>query len=122
MVHPAYSQAWKNFDLIHGDFARDSSNIRLSLSTDGFTPFGIGGPSYSCWHVFITPYNLPLSMITQPQYTFLTLLISGPEHPVKKIDVFLHALIDELKSLWSERVHTFDSFYKENFQMRVSMM
>jgi Transposase family tnp2 len=90
--------------LIHGDFGRDSRNIRLGLSTNGFTPFGIDGPSYSCWFVFITPYNLPSSMITQPQYTFLTLLIPGPEYPGKKIEVFLQPLIDELKSLWSDGV------------------
>jgi Transposase family tnp2 len=87
MVHPADSQAWKYFDLIHSDFACDSRNIRLGLSTDRFTLFEIGGLSYSCWPVFITPYNLSPSLITQPQYTFLTLLIPGPEHPGKKIEI-----------------------------------
>lgn len=36
--HPADGQAWKEFDLKHQDFARDTRNIRLGLSSDGF-PF-----------------------------------------------------------------------------------
>lgn len=59
MVHPANAPAWIEFDLCHPEFARDPRNIRLGLSSDGFTPFGIGSLAYSMWPVFIFPYNLP---------------------------------------------------------------
>ena len=40
MNHPSDAIAWKHFDDIHPDFAFDSRNARLGLSTDGFQPFG----------------------------------------------------------------------------------
>ena len=37
--HPADGLAWKNFDRVHPDFAQDCRNVRLCLSSDGFSPF-----------------------------------------------------------------------------------
>ncbi|KAF3624661.1 hypothetical protein FXO38_30143 [Capsicum annuum] len=37
--HPAYVQAWKDFDHLYPDFYRDHRNVRLGLSSDGFNPF-----------------------------------------------------------------------------------
>ncbi|KAL3628313.1 hypothetical protein CASFOL_027359 [Castilleja foliolosa] len=34
MNHP--SEAWKHFDQIHSDFARETRNVRLDLCTNGF--------------------------------------------------------------------------------------
>ncbi|XP_049387467.1 uncharacterized protein LOC125851762 [Solanum stenotomum] len=37
--HAADGEAWKKFDSLHEDFARDPRNVRLGLSSDGFNPF-----------------------------------------------------------------------------------
>lgn len=106
----ADGEAWKKFDEKHKDFAADARNDRLGLSTDRFTPYNFSGPPYSCWPVFVAPYNLPPGLVMKDEYTFLTLVIPGPKNPGRDIDVFLQPLIDELKELWSEGIETFDSF------------
>ena len=40
MSHCSDSEAWKHFNQTHPDFATESRNVRLGLSTDGFNPFG----------------------------------------------------------------------------------
>ena len=39
---------------------------------------------------------------------FLTLVIPGPRHLGRSIDVYLRPLVDKLKFLWSDGIHTFD--------------
>jgi hypothetical protein len=38
MMHPSDGDAWKALDRFDPDFPRDDRNVRLGLSTDGFTP------------------------------------------------------------------------------------
>lgn len=57
--HPADSPAWKHFDCMHPEFAKDSRNIRLALASDGFNPFRSMNCSYSIWPVVLIPLNLP---------------------------------------------------------------
>ncbi|GKV13406.1 hypothetical protein SLEP1_g24414 [Rubroshorea leprosula] len=87
-----------------------------------FNPWGHSSRSYSCWPVFIVVYNLPPEMCMRLEFTFLTLVISGPKSPGKNIDVFSRPLIDDLKRLWSSGIETFDSFHKQNFTMRAMVM
>ena len=47
MSHCSDSEAWKHFNQTHPDFATESRNVRLGLSTDGFNPFGQSGQQYS---------------------------------------------------------------------------
>ncbi|XP_072081023.1 uncharacterized protein [Arachis hypogaea] len=61
ITHPADADAWKQFDATHELFAQESRNVRLGLCTDGFNPFSGSKTPYSCWPVFVTPYNLPLT-------------------------------------------------------------
>ena len=79
---------------------------------DGFTPFGHAAVLYSCWPVFITPYNLPPRMCMKEYNIFLTLVILGPQHPGRSIDIYLRPLIEEIKLLWSNGIHTFDALKK----------
>jgi hypothetical protein len=37
--HAADGQAWKDFDMLHPEFASEPRNVRLGLSSDGFNPF-----------------------------------------------------------------------------------
>ena len=39
MRYPADSPAWKTFDFRNRDFAEETRNIRLGLTSDGFNPF-----------------------------------------------------------------------------------
>ena len=105
---------------MHPDFASEYQNVRLGLYTNGFTPFANNSTPYSCWPVFVTPYNLPSGMCMNKSNIFLSLIIPGPTSLGQSIDVFLRSLIDELQKLWSEGVCTFDAFQKQNFNMRVA--
>ncbi|WVZ64583.1 hypothetical protein U9M48_014079 [Paspalum notatum var. saurae] len=78
----------------------DARNICFGLATDGFTPFGQSAASYSCWPVFVIPYNLPPHMCMKYEFMFFCLIILDPEYPGPKINVMLQPLIKELKQLW----------------------
>jgi hypothetical protein len=56
--HPANSEAWRSFDILHSDFMADSRNVRLGLTSDGFNPFGNMSTFHSTWLVMLIPYNL----------------------------------------------------------------
>lgn len=121
MVHPRDGEAWQQFDLDFPTFAQDPRNVRLGLATDGFTPYSLGAAPYSCWPVFVIPYNLPPGYCMRPEYTFLALVIPGPEHPGKNFNVFMQPVVDELSNLW-EGVETWDSSLKRNFVMRAACL
>ena len=59
--------------------------------------------------------------MTRP-YMFLSCVIPGPNNPKNKIDVFLQPLVDELKMLWDEGVHTYDVHANETFKMKAALM
>ena len=117
MVHPADAEAWKSFDQQHPQFASEIRNVRLGLSTDGFTAYSPGAAPYSCWPVFLFPYSLPLGLLMKEDTMFLTLVIPGPKHPGRDIDICLEPLIDELNNLWSIGLETYDVLYESLFVM-----
>jgi hypothetical protein len=47
IVHPLDGDAWKALDTFDPDFAADPRNVRIGLTTDGFTPSGQMASSYS---------------------------------------------------------------------------
>ncbi|XP_004514322.1 uncharacterized protein [Cicer arietinum] len=120
--HPADEEAWKEFDKRHLDFALDSRNIRLGLSSDGFNPFRTMNVSHSTWPVLLVPYNFPPWCCMKAEYSMLSLLIPGPQSPGNNIDVYLQPLIEELKVLWDLGVETYDASLKQTFQMRASLL
>jgi hypothetical protein len=89
MAHPADKDAWKALDSFDSSFAEDVRNVRFGLATDGFSHFNLTAPSYSCWPVFVVPYNLPPVLCMKYEFIFLCLVIPGPDHPVTKIDVMM---------------------------------
>jgi hypothetical protein len=58
MSHPTDTEAWEALDRFDLEFARDPRSVCLDLLTDGFQPHSEGSSPYSCWLVFIMPYNL----------------------------------------------------------------
>ncbi|KAL4286637.1 hypothetical protein AHAS_Ahas19G0106100 [Arachis hypogaea] len=122
LKHPADGLAWKNFDEMNEDFAKESRNIRLGLSSDGFNPFRSMNISWSTWPVMLMVYNLPPWMCMKPEYCMLSLLIPGPQSPGKDIDVYLQPLMEDLKLLWEIGVETYDASKNETFQMRAALL
>ncbi|XP_019256476.1 PREDICTED: uncharacterized protein LOC109234890 [Nicotiana attenuata] len=120
--HPADGQAWKDFDSLHSEFARDSRNLRLGLASDGFNPFRTMSISHSTWPVILMVYNLPPWMCMKPEYCMLSLLIPGPRSPGNDIDVYLQPLIEELNVLWESGVETYDASRDQTFQMRAALL
>jgi hypothetical protein len=118
IVHPSDGDAWKALDTFDTDFAAKSRNVRIGLATDGFTPFGHMASSYSCWPVFVIPYNIPPSLCMKYEFIFLCLIILGPNYPGKKLNVMLKPLIEELKEFW-KGVKAYDVFKKQIFKLRV---
>ncbi|XP_010436745.1 PREDICTED: uncharacterized protein LOC104720554 [Camelina sativa] len=122
MHHPSDGKAWKHFQKVYPQFAYESRNVYLGLSTDGFNPIGMNGQAHSVWPVILTPYNLPPGMCMKMEYFFLAILVPGPKHPKKSLDVFLQPLIEELQFLWSDGVDAYDVSRNQNFKMRVALM
>ncbi|KAL1222999.1 hypothetical protein V5N11_019494 [Cardamine amara subsp. amara] len=102
--HPSDAEAWKHFQYKYPDFAREMRNVYFGLCTDGFNPFGKRGRKYSLWPVIVTPYNLPPTLCMKREFLFLAILVPGPNHPRRALDVFLKPLISELQMLWHEGV------------------
>jgi hypothetical protein len=101
MVHSSDLDAWKALDNFDPEFARDVRNVRIGLTTDGLTPFSDNATSYSCWPMFVVPYNLPHSLCMKYEFMFLYLIVPGVDHPRAKNNVMLKPLFDELKELWN---------------------
>jgi hypothetical protein len=79
MSHPTDSDAWEALDRFDPEFARGLRSVRLRLSTDGFKPHNEANNPYSCWPVFIMPYNLSPNKCLKQGFIFLTLVIPGPK-------------------------------------------
>ena len=105
-----------------GSILIEPRNIRLSLCSDGFTPHSVSAAPYSCWPVFVTPYNLQPEMCMTSPYIFLNCVIVSQQNPKVLIDVYLQPLIDELKRLWIHGVETFDVSLKQNFKLWAALM
>ena len=120
-MHSSDGDAWKALDTFDLDFAAEPRNVRIGLATDGFTPFGQMASSYSCWLVFVIPYNLPPALCMKYEFIFLCLIIPGPDYPGKKLNVMLKPLIEELKELW-KGVKAYDVFKRPKFNLRVAYL
>jgi hypothetical protein len=117
-VHPCDGEAWRQFDEDFPLFAMDKRNVRLSVAIDGFTPFSVNVALYSCWPVFVTPLNLPPGTLLRPEYIFLSLVVPGPDHPGKKLNILMQLLVDEFQNLWDEGAITWDASIKRRFTMK----
>ena len=122
MRHPRDSEAWKEFDLAHPEFASDPRNVRLGLASDGFNPFGSMSTSYSIWPVVLIPYNTPPWTCMKSTNFILSSISPGKRQIGNDIDVHLQPLILELKELWENGVETYDASRNETFMMRACLL
>jgi hypothetical protein len=79
MSHPADTEAWEALDRFDPEFARDPRSVRLGLSTDDFQPHSEASSPYSCWPVFVMPYNLPPNKCLKQGFVFLAFVNPGPK-------------------------------------------
>jgi hypothetical protein len=121
MSHPADAEAWHALDCFDPEFVRDPKSVRLGLSTDGFQPYNFDSTTYSCWPVFIMPYNLPPNKCLKERFIFLALVILSPKELKKQMNIFLRLLMEELKELW-QGVDAYDSHLKCRFNLCVAYL
>lgn len=55
--------------------------------------------------------------LLRPEYIFLALVVPGPEHPGRKLNILMQPLVDEFQKLW-DGVQTWDASLKQNFTMK----
>jgi hypothetical protein len=99
MSHPADAEAWHALDHFDPEFTRDPNSVRLGLSADGCQPYSSDSTAYSCWPIFVMPYDLSPNICLKEGFIFLGLVISGPKEPKKQMNIFLHLLMEEMKEL-----------------------
>jgi hypothetical protein len=99
MSHPADAEAWHTLDHFDPEIARGPRSVSLGLSTDDFQPYSSYSTAYSCWLVFVMPYNLPPNKCLKEGFIFLAPVILGPKEPKKQMNIFLRPLIEQLKEL-----------------------
>ena len=58
------------------------------------------------WLVVLVPYNMPPWKCMKESFFMMSLLIPGPQAPGKDMDIYLRPLIDEIKELWHDDIHT----------------
>jgi hypothetical protein len=121
MLHPPDIQAWRAVNHFDPEFARDPRSVCLGLSTDGFQLHSEASNPYSCWPIFVMPYNLPPNKCLKQGFLFLALVIPGPKEPRKQMNIFLHSLMEEMKELW-QGVDAYDSHLKCRFNLRAAYL
>jgi hypothetical protein len=117
MVHAFDGEAWKHFDAIHREKAKEARNVRVVLAIDGYNPYGMSVAPYTCWLVFVIPINLLSGVCFQRQNISVSLIIPG--HLGNKMGVYMEPLVDELVCAWEEGVWTYGRATKTNFKMHV---
>nr|XP_017239583.1 PREDICTED: uncharacterized protein LOC108212368 [Daucus carota subsp. sativus] len=115
--HPADSKTWKDVDQKWPEFASETRNLRLALSSDGFNPFHGNRTDHSTWPVLLSIYNLPPWLCMKKRYIMFCLLISGPTESGNDIDVYLQPLLEDLQELWNGK-QVYDAYKKEFFMLR----
>jgi hypothetical protein len=121
MSHPTDSEAWEALDRFDQEFIRDPMSVCLGLSTDSFQPHSEVSSPYSCWPVFIMPYNLPSNKYLKQDFVFLALVILGPKETKKQMNVFLRPLMEEMEELW-QGVDAYDNYLKCQFNLHVAYL
>ena len=120
VIHQTLS--WKVINHSWLDFATDSSNLRLSISTNGINPHSSLSSRHSYWVTIMITYNLPSWLSMKRKFMVLSLLILGPWQADNDIDIYLAPLIEDLKTLWEVGVEAYDAYKKEVFTWRVVLL
>jgi hypothetical protein len=121
MLYPADVEAWHTLERFDLEFPRDPRSVCLGLSMDGFQPYSFDSTVYSCWLVFVMPYNLPPNKCLKEGFIFLALVFSGLKEPRKQMNIYLRLLMEGLKELW-QGIDAFDSHLKCQYNLRATYL
>jgi hypothetical protein len=55
------------------------------------------------------------------KYIMMSMLIQGPKQPGNDIDIYFKLLVDELQTLWKHGVKVYDTYRKEEFDLRAML-
>jgi hypothetical protein len=121
MSHPVDAEAWHALDRFDPEFVRDPRSVYLGLSMDDFQLYSSDSTAYSCWPVFMMPYNPPPNKCLKEGFIFLSLVILGPKEPKKQMNMFLRPLMEVLKQLW-KGVEAYGNHLKCQFNLRASYL
>jgi hypothetical protein len=98
--HPADTTLWRNIDSQNPEFAKDSRNIRIVMSTDGMNSF-MNNSTHSTWSIVLTILNLPPWLCNKRKYIIMSGLIPGPHQSGNDINTYFKPLIEDLNVLWN---------------------
>jgi hypothetical protein len=59
---------------------------------DSFQPYSSDSVAYSCWPVFMMPYNLPPNKCLKEGFIFIALVILGLEELKKQTNIFFASI------------------------------
>jgi hypothetical protein len=93
-----------------GNFGEEDRNIRLGLATDGVSPYGVKSLIWSSWPVCLFNYNVPSLFTTNKHFIMLSMIVPDKESVTcETFDVYLQQMIEELHTLWTHGIQTFDA-------------
>jgi hypothetical protein len=110
MVHTSNSEAWKHFDAIHREKAKEVIMYVLRWPQMGSIPMELALPRTHVGPCLLSPSISPRCMLSKTQHICVVDNIMG---------VYMEPLIDELVHAWEEGVWTYDQATKTNFKMHV---
>jgi hypothetical protein len=116
--HPANATQWRNIDSQNHDFAIDPMNIRITMSTDGMSPF-LNNSTHSTWPIVLMILSLPPWLCNKRKYIMMLRLISRPQQSRNDIDTNFRPLVEDLKELWyNDRARVWDEHKREYFGLK----
>jgi hypothetical protein len=105
MSHPTNGKTWHTLEPFDLEFVRGHRSVHLGLSTEGFQSYSIDSSPYSCWPVFVMPYNLSPNKCLKEEFIFLALVILSPKELKKQMNIFLRLLMEEIKNCGKGQMH-----------------
>jgi hypothetical protein len=104
MKAPCGSKVWEHVEHKWHDFQKELHHLRIGLAMDRVNPFSNQNTNYLLWLVCIIIYNIPPWMITKKTFILISSIVLGKSQ-VKKMDVYMQPLVDELLLLWKEGIN-----------------
>lgn len=95
---------WIKFESLFSNFGHEPRNLKIGLVNNEMNLFGnLNTNNISCL-VLLLIYNPSMWFCINPKYTMLSMIILGPRKLGNEIDVYLSALIEDLRFLCEKDV------------------
>jgi hypothetical protein len=87
-------------------FKHKVQSLRLSIYLDGVNLYSLQNTNYYVWPLVVMNRNTPPWFSMKNEHLMLALIVSSRTQ-VKRTNIYLQPLIDEIKKLW-EGIHVYD--------------